>query len=1230
MDILRLRNHLTNFQFKELFVEDLGWEQPKGQLSGNIFYDDKKISYSKVSEINGVPVLKFNQKFYNVKDPKKFHKAVKKKYNKHLLLFSDDKSFFTVSYFSKKEHVRTHDWFKEQSGDYFISKLSNIHFDIENEPKISDIGQKLEKAFNTEKVTKKFYQDFKKNHLDLQKYISGIQIEEEKKWYASLILNRLMFIWFLQKKGFINNDFNYLQTKLQESKNRGKDRYYSEFLTLLFFEGFAKKPNERSPKAKNLLGQIKYLNGGLFVPHSIEEKHEIKTSGKEYKTKIKIQDKAFDKIFKMFSHYEWCLEGKKGKSDKEISPDVMGYIFEKYINELQQKSLGAYYTRDEITSYLSRNTIQKCVLEKVNKQGYKFNTLAELLHKLDVSLCKQLLTNKDSILNTLTVLDPAVGSGAFLTVAMKELVNIYGPIIGKIQTLGDRDLKSWLDDFEEKNKSALYGIKKNIILKNLYGVDIMKEAVEVCKLRLFLSLVSSALSKEELEPLPNMDFNILCGNSLIGFLKEDKTSNNHSRESGNPKQIPWSEILGESYSQIKDKYNKLVHRYKNYKLSFSQLRELKHETNQFLKENNKKLNRALADKSEQKGVKYPKILDIQEKKKNLRKRIVKPEDFYSEEAEKNLNPFHWDFVFNEIISRGGFDIILTNPPWEKVKIEDREFFHKYDKSIEKKKTKKTVLKSKKEKLLKKPQVMEDYKKTEEFYLFQREYFSKLYQYQVGTINHDGTEKQASADIDTYRLFTERSFQLLRKNGSMGIVLPTGLCKDDGAIGLRRGLLFSKAKIESLIDFQNQMETSKGKIFEGVHSREKFLFLNLQKAKPQDEFPCQFHERDLNILDENSFPKNPKMKQSIKEIKELSPRDCSIIEFKNPMDKNILKKIKKSNFLPIGEKTKNSWNPKFYREFDETNDAHLFQYRKTSSNDLPLYKGSAIYQYKFNHNLSYVNRYVNKNENKVKNGKGFTFKKQCYKDYRLVIRTIASNTNERSLISAVIPKDCFIPNNLIGVYVESNRSQLDSYLSLDKNNRIQDKDKISSHLKNLKNSQFNKNHLSLKKEYALGKQEDQQILDTILTPKPIQRQNHKYMLLLQAFFNSFFIDYFIRQTMSKNINIKYITPLYIPRLKEKDAYFKKLVKSSAKLTCIGKEFDDLADEIGIQRGGITNEQKRWRIQGEIDAIVAHVYGLTLKEFDHVLSTFTTGRNQKRLQALKEYARQAFKKRPNKAS
>ena len=1328
MNIRFLRDHLKNFQFQKLFVEGLGWENPASPARGAVQIGGDSVPFAKIAEISGVPVLKFDRKAFenrfkagpkNKDGPKKFHKSLKKQYNKHLALFSDEQSFFTLSYLSREERARTHSYFKGQSGDYFISKLSAVHFGIEDEPKITEIGEKLEQAFDTEKVTKKFFKDFQGNHDLFQKHISGIKTEEEKKWYASLILNRLMFIWFLQKKGFVNGDFDYLQTKLKESKTRGKDRYYSEFLTCLFFEGFAKKPIERSLKAKALLGKIKYLNGGLFVPHAVEEK---------YKTKIKISDKVFDETFTVFSQYDWQLQGIEGKSDREISPDVMGYIFEKYINALQQKSLGAYYTRDEITQYLSQNAVQKSVLEKVNKKGYEFESLSELLHKLNASLCKLLLTDKDSILNTLTVLDPAVGSGAFLTAAMQELIGIYSPVVGKIETLGDRDLKKWLEDFKDKHKSLAYGIKKNIILKNLYGVDIMKEAAEVCKLRLFLSLVSSALNYEELEPLPNMDFNIMCGNSLIGFLKEGETDDlppkdrrksekakgdalrlkngnlqkrrdqeetESKNNSSGAVQMKWIEVLGEDFEQIKDKYNKLVARYKNQPLSFAKLKELKQKTSRFLEENSRKLNLALADKCNSAGVKYPEVLDnealcrklrgiksekIKRKKKITKERAVRPEDFDSENTERNLNPFHWDLAFNKIMEKGGFDVIITNPPWEKVKIEDKEFFHKYDPSIDKKKTKGGVLKKKKRELLKKPETAKDYKKTSEFYLFQRNYFSGLYQYQSGEITDtDGTKKQASADMDTYRLFTERGFDLLSAEGFLGIVLPSALCKDDGAVGLRKNLLFRKTRIEGLIDFQNQMDKGKGKIFEEVDSRVKFLLLTLQKAAPPDKFPCLFHARDLKILEsfpgkrrENQSPRPskhpstetfasqdkgkmrksgakslPKLSESdpvkshkpfpkrksqdktgkrektsqsgppvesqtvwlsAKEIKKLSPRDRSIIEFKNPTEKDILKKARR--FPAVGENLENLWNPVVYREFDETNDSEYFKDKQSSLKDLPLYKGSAVYQYEWNHDLSHVNRFVNSKSNKIQ-GNGFAFRNKCYKNYRLVIRTIARSNDERSLISAVIPKNRFISNSLHGVHI-----------NLPQDIAPEDRKTNGKAGKQMKHT--DQEELFLKAKGASPPYLRSQGSSPDFQEAGLKSSRNKYMLLLQAFLNSFVVDYFIRQKISANINKKFITPLHIPRLTEKNNYFKELVERSAKLTCIGREFDELADEIGIPRGGVKDQQERWRIQGEIDAITAYVYDLNPEEFKYILSTFTAGDNQERLSALKKYARQAFRK------
>ena len=198
---------------------------------------------------------------------------------------------------------------------------------------------------------------------------------------------------------------------------------------------------------------------------------------------------------------------------------MLGYIFEKYIN---QKEFGAYYTRPEITGYLCEQTIYKLVLDKINAAvpppPRQFASMPELLLNLDANLCRRLLHD---VLPSLSLLDPACGSGAFLVAAMKTLINLYSAIVGKIDFLHDRALTDWLAATRAAHPSLHYFIKKRIITDNLFGVDIMEEGAEIARLRLFLALVASAHSVEQLEPLPNIDFNILAGNSLIGLLKVD-------------------------------------------------------------------------------------------------------------------------------------------------------------------------------------------------------------------------------------------------------------------------------------------------------------------------------------------------------------------------------------------------------------------------------------------------------------------------------------------------------------------------------------------------------------------------------------------------------------------------------------------------------------------------------------------------------------------------------------
>src|SRR5260370_25021609 len=145
--------------------------------------------------------------------------------------------------------------------------------------------------------------------------------------------------------------------------------------------------------------------------------------------------------------------------------------------------------------------------------------MGDVLLRADASLCRELL---HTTLPQLSILDPAVGSGAFLVAALKTLLAIYTGLLGRAEAVQEKAVLQWVETEKRKHKAPVaYWLKKKIITENVFGVDIMEEAVEIAKLRLFLALVASAERREQLEPLPNIEFNLMHGNSLIGLLHVD-------------------------------------------------------------------------------------------------------------------------------------------------------------------------------------------------------------------------------------------------------------------------------------------------------------------------------------------------------------------------------------------------------------------------------------------------------------------------------------------------------------------------------------------------------------------------------------------------------------------------------------------------------------------------------------------------------------------------------------
>ncbi len=1133
-DFKKSRQYLQAFAFGDLFREVLGWSKPTVRKAEELEIEGQLYDRQMIAELSGVAVYEVTAHDGAIaveKVRKQIYQQTAEISLENLLIFVDRDRTQSFWYWVKREDKkrigRSLSYFAGQSGDLILGKISALMVDFEElgdeAPSVVAVAKKLKDALDVERVTKKFYKEFKEHLEWFVEQIKGIDHENDRRWYASVILNRLMFVYFLQDKGFVDGNPNYLQDKL--AQHQGKD-YYKAFLCVLFFEGFAKAAPNRSEPTNLLLGNIKYLNGGLFLQHRIEKDNTISSS---HPQGIAIANEAFEKTLALFERYSWNLDDTPGGQDDEISPSVLGYIFEKYIN---QKEFGAYYTRPEITEYLCDRTINKLILDKVNAESKRrFESIEELLFNLDTDLCIRLL---ETILPGLSLLDPACGSGAFLVAAMKTLINIYSAVIGKVELSNDRTLKSWLKKVRDEHKSTAYYIKKRIITDNLYGVDIMEEATEIAKLRLFLALVASAQSLDELEPLPNIDFNVMAGNSLIGLIRVDEDGFNEldgmaieptQRNLLKPTAIQGSllpMLAANEYRRILDEKNKSIALFKQQAFRADDSTEpeirtdmLKASIDELNGKSQIKLNRLLFDEFGRLKIKFEQA----QATGKPTKRLLEMKDI------DRLEPFHWGYHFDQIINeRGGFDAIIANPPWEVFKPDAKEFFQKYSDLVTKKKMDIKAFEKHQTELLEDPEVAAAWLQYQSQFPYVNLYYrtSDNYRNQISVI--DG-KKAKSTDINLYKLFLERCFSLLKPSGECGIVIPSGLYTDLGSKQLRE-MLFSKTRITGLFCFENRKT-----IFEGVDSRFKFIVLSFCKGDRTESFPAAFMRHDVREL--TDFPNLNSLQISVDLIRRLSPDSLSIMEFKNSVDVQIAEKT--LQFPLLGDQIPDRWNLILGREFHMTDDKNLFQ-SESIEGRLPLYEGKMIHQ--FTHTFSQPKYWIDEIEGR----KAFLSrrKEDCgqelnYQKYRFAYRAIGRSTDSRTLIGTILPKNTFSGHSI----------------------------NVGSSIEDL-----------------------------------------SHVLYLCAVLNSFCFDFALRQQVSANLTIFFIHQTPVPRLTTGDRFFAEIVERAAKLICTTPEFDDLAQEVGLDshKNGITDERDRAQLRAQLDGMIAHLYHLTESEFAHILSTF----------------------------
>lgn len=613
---------------------------------------------------------------------------------------------------------------------YLAQRLAALEFSIADFRKgvtLADVRDRVHGRFDASPVTKKFYVRFADEQTKLAASIVGLP-EAEGRDYSTTLLNRLMFIYFLQKKEFLNGDPYYLENTLKSIQQlRGPNHFYNFYkdaLLPLFFE----KLNDREgvvadPEVRRILGDVPYVNGGIFGKTDLED---------QYAEELQIPDEAFSRVLSFFGEFNWHLDTRPTGNPNEINPEVIGYIFEQFINVAAsgKKENGAYYTPHDVTAYMVAQTlvprifddfedfdsvlsllrddpdryIQPAMLHGWDNESDTWREVPDILetcwlgdplgwplldeseHDSEVCLPGEtwvemfhrrervaslrerlaagqvvevndlitenlngqlLLTDAIDFLpdggsvarlfnqvTRLSVFDPTCGSGAFLFGALEVLEDIYDHVIDRALALPESQEVAGIRDQVSAQPSKRYFVRKHIAIRNLYGTDLMPGAIETAKLRIFLALAACVDTRDELKPLPDLDFNLKVGNLVVGF-----------KDSEDVYRIGSDILAGSRLDDLQPKIN-------DYAALYSAFTKAVESDSPLLNELKQKLRSSEAEIRAECDDIYASLS------------VVEKASF--DKWKTDSRPFHWFAEFPDIIGRGGFDVIIGNPPYVKM------------------------------------------------------------------------------------------------------------------------------------------------------------------------------------------------------------------------------------------------------------------------------------------------------------------------------------------------------------------------------------------------------------------------------------------------------------------------------------------------------------------------------------------------------------------------------------
>ena len=510
--------------------------------------------------------------------------------------------------------------------------------------------ENIKEAFSVEALSKEFFDEYREHYADIVEYITGKRYVKEKgKWvektihepcheifdqfsavykdpektvrdYIKKLMGRLVFLQFLQKKEWMGvpadrqdwhgGDTRFLQNKFNEFAD--KDNFIDGFLEPLFNDLNTNRQNNNdlaSPKVGNDI-KVPFLNGGLF---QLDE---------EDCSNIRLPQHLLGDVLDFFERYNFTIdENDPNDAQIGVDPEMLGRVFENLLEDNKDK--GAFYTPKEIVQYMCQESLiaylQTGIEEETEKESIRQFVLtheAERLGSMAEDISIKLLNVK--------ICDPAIGSGAFPMGLLRQLYLCQCAIHPEL---------------EEKNAAD---IKRHIIQNNIYGVDIEKGAVDIARLRFWLSLI---VDEETPRFLPNLDFKIMQGNSLLEQYKGVDLSKmtTLSTEQGEGTQLTWFDneldiLRLDLRKKLNEYYNCSDHQRKE---------QLKQEI-------------------------------IDNVKRQLREQSINV-DFGDLDLSANDQFTLWHTWFYDVFSQGGFDIVIGNPPYVNISSmpEMHETFKKY-------------------------------------------------------------------------------------------------------------------------------------------------------------------------------------------------------------------------------------------------------------------------------------------------------------------------------------------------------------------------------------------------------------------------------------------------------------------------------------------------------------------------------------------------------------------------